>query len=180
MTGIECLRQSLLDKGYTRSQTESKVVLGVLEIITQCGEQYNREDALLQDIKNLEMQKRSIEDAIERSEYRQREECEKLNKIREEILWYINQFYEALNNCETPEGRDAMKKVQMFVNTVDVDTKYDNTAFIAALGAILANVGGIEPLKQLKKINPAIPELQLKNPDEIEVSELIPLRAFRI
>lgn len=156
MTGIECLRQSLLNKGYTRQQTESKVVLGVLEILTECGEQFHRQDVLLQDIKKLEFRKKRIEDAIEYAQNSQRKERENLNKIREEIRGYINQFYEALNNCETPEGRDAMRKVQMFVNTVDIDTKYDNTAFIAALGAILANVGGIEPLKQLKKINPAI------------------------
>ena len=49
-----------------------------------------------------------------------------------------------------------MRRAQMFVNSVDVETKYDNTAFIVALGAILSD-GKIGAIEELRKINPRMP-----------------------
>jgi hypothetical protein len=46
----------------------------------------------------------------------------------------------------------------MFVNTVSVETKYDNTAFIIGLAAILSN-GRINPISELKKINKKLPDV---------------------
>jgi predicted RNase H-like nuclease (RuvC/YqgF family) len=75
---------------------------------------------------------------------------------------YIDEFVNALSNCETDEGRDALRRAQMFVNSVDVDTKYDNTAFIIALGAILSG-GKIGAIEALHKINHKIPAPDLND-----------------
>lgn len=40
----------------------------------------------------------------------------------------------------------------MYINTVNINTKYDNTAFIVGLSAILTQTS-FEPIKELKKIN---------------------------
>lgn len=45
-----------------------------------------------------------------------------------------------------------MRRVQVFKNEVKIDTKYDNTAYIIALGAILSD-GAIGAIDELKKIN---------------------------
>ena len=45
-----------------------------------------------------------------------------------------------------------MRAAQVFVNAVSVDTKYDNTAFIIGLAAILSK-NGIGAMDELKKIN---------------------------
>ena len=65
---------------------------------------------------------------------------------------YIKKFLDSIEKCETAEARDTMKTAQMFVNSVDVDTKYDNTAFIIGLASILSN-GQINGIDELKKIN---------------------------
>jgi hypothetical protein len=43
----------------------------------------------------------------------------------------------------------------MFVNSVNIDSKYDNTAFIVGLAAILSN-GECGAISELKKINPKL------------------------
>ena len=67
----------------------------------------------------------------------------------------LMEFNESLKNCETPEARDAMRAAQVFVNAVNVDSKYDNTAFIIGLSAILSK-NGVGPLETLKKMNPKL------------------------
>ena len=51
-----------------------------------------------------------------------------------------------------------MRIARMFVNMVDVDTKYDNTAYIIGLAAILSR-GGINAIGELKKINKKLPDV---------------------
>ena len=80
-------------------------------------------------------------------------QAKELEGIEKRIRDYIDAFNRSLCECETEEGRDSMRKVQFFLNNVNVETKYDNTAYITALGAILAN-GKSGPIKELKKVNP--------------------------
>lgn len=68
---------------------------------------------------------------------------------------YLDSFFEALKNCETAEGRDAMRRAQTFVNSVTLNTVYDNTAFIVGLASILSN-GEIGAIEEFKKIDPKL------------------------
>ena len=69
---------------------------------------------------------------------------------------YVENFFTALETCETDKGRDALRAAQMFVNSVTIDSKYDNTAFIIGLASILSQ-GNVGPIEELKKINNKIP-----------------------
>ena len=47
----------------------------------------------------------------------------------------------------------------MFINSTDVNTKYDNTAYIIGLASILSGDTNSSPIAQLKKINPKLGEV---------------------
>jgi hypothetical protein len=55
--------------------------------------------------------------------------------------------------CETPQGRDAMRAAQVFANSVNIQTCYDNNAFIIGLASILAGKE-MAPIDVVKKIVP--------------------------
>lgn len=76
-----------------------------------------------------------------------------------EIIGYIEEFNKAIQECETPEARDRLKMLQMFVNTVKVDTKYDNTAFINGIASILSGVSA------------SVDKLQKVTADEVSVKK---------
>ena len=165
MTGLDCLRDELKRRGLMDSQINSKVAAVVLDVVAQSGDKYTkmwksetdtskRERDLLNTIAWAEKRKSDLEIDIEIAN-RRLEECEEKKR---EIETYINTLCEALDKCETAEGRDTMRIAQMFVNMVDVDTKYDNTAYIIGLAAILSR-GGINAIGELKKINKKLPDV---------------------
>ena len=41
MTGIECLKAELLKRGFNKAQADSKVTIGVLEILTESNGKYS-------------------------------------------------------------------------------------------------------------------------------------------
>ena len=159
MTGLDCLREELAKRGLPKSQIESRGVAMTLDILATSGELYSKmwrdEADLSEKLKKLISEKECLEREIkayqrEASGYR-----DSASKKRMEDLEYIKRFFSALETCETEEGRDTMKKAQLFVNTVSVDTKYDNTAFIIGLSSILSN-GKVGALSELKKINKSL------------------------
>lgn len=172
MTGLEVMKSELLKRGYNKAQTESKVVIGVLEIVSENKGFYTNEENILSDINASKSIRHSLEqECIELSK--------KLNVLRTEyeeimsaikseahkryfgIKEYIDQFLKALEECETKEGKDALKLAQMFVNTVNVDTTYDNYAFIKGLAEILSRGGGCT-LDKLNKVTDDVPELDFE------------------
>ena len=165
MTGLDCLREELRGRGLTDSQINSKVAAVVLDVVSQAGDKYTkmwksetdtskRERDLLKTIAWAEKRKSDLEIDIEIAN-RRLEECEEKKR---EIETYINTLCKAMEECETKEGRDTMRIAQMFVNMVDIDTKYDNTAYIIGLAAILSR-GGISAIDELKKINKKLPDV---------------------
>lgn len=163
MTGLECLREEMRKRGLNQAQCESKVAAVVLDILTESGNKFTAE---WQTERSYEDKERAIE-RLRRSAERERESAERqertlserfkqLNKKADEIHEYIERFYSALENCETPEAKDAIKRAQIFVNSVNVETKYDNTAFIIGLSAILS-CGKTAQIDELRKINKKIP-----------------------
>ena len=160
MTRLECFREELMKNGLNRAQAESKAATVALEILLQRQQEYSDQERLVKEnnglINEIEARKKYI---IELQRVKERTEAEinlfvgmRLKPIQE----YLDKFFEALNAAETPEARDALRVAQMFVNSVDVNTKYDNTSFIIGLASILSrwNTGAIE---QLHAINPKIP-----------------------
>ena len=174
MTGLECLKNELLRRWYTKQQCDSKVVLGVLDIISDSPGKWSDLAALEKDIENsreeskrLWKDARHLENTVTALNLERDKILKELNEVAdaryEGVMGYIEQFNAALSQCETPEARDQMKKAQMFVNTVSVDTKYDNTAYIIGLAAILANnTNGPWALGELHKINPKLPHLEVE------------------
>ena len=169
MTGLECLRAKLREMGFTKAQAENKTVSAVLEILSGCNE-YRDEDKLLKEIEQLERRASGLANRCEAYSKRLEVVTGDIEKIKAELKEasdacykeekeHIDAFFKALNEAETPEARDALRTAQMYVNSVTVDTKYDNTAFIIGLAAILAK-GVIAPMDELHKINPKIPKVE--------------------
>lgn len=171
MTGLDCLKEELLKRGCTKQQADSKVVPVVLEILANNGTPYTEMEEAKDELSRI---KNSIPDALQARYYQVKEETRILeNRLRDlqvailnreneykniKSVWdeeqaYIEAFLKEMQNCETAEARDAMRRVQLFKNSVTVDTKYDNTAYIVALGAILSD-GEVGAIETLKKVNP--------------------------
>lgn len=160
MTGLDLLKEEMKKRGCNQAQCDSKTVAVVLDILAESQTTYTD---LREAREETARHRGAWYDLIERQRRAQIELDEVNRRINEKrsLEWleapeYVQEFYNAISNCETPEGRDALKAAQMFVNSVTIDSKYDNTAFIIGLASILSqgNVGAIE---ELKKINNKIP-----------------------
>ena len=165
MTGLECLYEELQKRGYKKQQIVNlKIIPVLLDIISNSGGMYQELDTLQKDVNRLKKEKKEAENelSILKSSMSglKMDIQNKADLCYKQTEEYINKFFDALNSCETPEARDALKTAQMFVNSVDVETKYDNTAFIIGLSAILTR-GAVAPVDELRKINKKIPELHL-------------------
>jgi hypothetical protein len=152
MTGLECLRAELRKKGFSKGQTESKVVAGVLDIFAESGDKYKQQDELLNEINNLKIEISRLQSYKQRIEYEINYKVGEFKRQQKDAQDYIEQFYTAIEKCETEEGKDMLRLAQMFVNSVDVNSKYDNTAYIIGLAGILSG-NKIAPITELKKIN---------------------------
>ena len=163
-SGYELLKEEMKARGLTPSQIASKTVAVVLDIIA------NAEDKTVYlDVWEAKRRLSALESKVDQYQ-RELSTLEKkiaiakksLIEEKEELQEYIDEFYEKLEKCETPEGKDALRRAQMFRNSVDIDTSYDNYAYIVALGAILS-CGGYEPMSELRKIDRKLPEIVFGN-----------------
>lgn len=155
MDGFKKLQMEMIEKGCQTSQINSKAVAVAYAILTDNDEfldliETNRR--LKEENENLEKLNKRYIDELERRRL-------ELGNLKNQILEknaerneYIDAFYEDLKKCESQEGRDAMKRAQVFVNSVEIDTEYDNYAFIVGLGALLSNTS-FNQIKELKKID---------------------------
>ena len=166
MTGLELLQKEMRRRGATPNQINSKAVGMVLDIISgsiskstylNIAEAKQHLTNIRNQVIGSEQELRSIRDTIDRerkSWIAERDRLEEATKgIGDEYIEYIENFQKSLMETETPEGRDAMRVAQMFINSVEIDTKYDNTAFIIGLSAILSG-NSINAMEELKSINP--------------------------
>lgn len=150
---LEELERKLLERGANKSQVKSKTLYLTLDILTKSGIEFTK-------IFNVQKELDDIIARRDRELYQMRlqreeliEERKKIDLMMKDLLRYIDSFNKALTECETAEGRDKMRIAQTFVNSVDINTPYDNTAFIKALGAILTG-DAIGPLEEFEKIEP--------------------------
>lgn len=156
MTGMEELKKEMAARGLTKAQIESKAVYVVLDIVSvdpgKYVTVYEDEQRAKKTLEAANRERMSIERLI----IDNRKLVNEAARTREEIKSYVDEFSKALENCDTDEGRDKLRLAQMYVNTVKVNTVYDNTAFIVGLASLLTGTQ-TDPLKELKKINPKLP-----------------------
>ena len=161
MTGLECLREEMERRGATKTMIESKTAAMVLDIVANAPDEIcvkeqeteQRLESLRRAIERAEIELNRIKSQQETEEHKADAKLKEVMQAESRAMAYIEKFNESLTKCETAEGRDRMKIAQMFVNSVDVNTKYDNTAFIIGLSAILTQ-GGVNAMDEIKKINP--------------------------
>ena len=171
MTGWECFAEEMRKRGMTETQINSKTAAACVDILAETGTEYlsaydarketerirKNADRGLFNVTSECSRYEALRDAAKR-EYQ--ELCDLINKATKDAEEYFESLNNALEKCETEEGRDALRTAQMFINSVKVDTKYDNTAFIIGLAAILSGKK-IEPIEELKKINTKLPSIEL-------------------
>lgn len=165
MTGLECLKEEMKARGLNQAQCDSKVAAVVLDILSNSDTNHTEEYQIRADLNKLrkecEKEEFWLQELREQhsSLFREMNELRiKQKKWQDEVQKNVDEILNQLKECETAEGRDRIKLAQMFVNSVDVNTKYDNTAYIIGLSAILSN-GKVAPVEELKKINTKMPGL---------------------
>lgn len=147
-------QNKLLLRGVNRQAVEGPTVAKAYDVIA--GAEETTIADYQESIKDLQKTLESLEtkEMITRNrENRISQLIEELTELKEETIAYITQFNDSLKECETAEGRDAVRKLQLFVNAVEVETKYDNTSYITGLWAILSGEK-VAAIDQLKKMNP--------------------------
>ena len=163
MTGLDCLRKEMKARGLTSVQVENKVTAVVLDIIAGSGNKYTE---MWKEERGASKKLEETRSELFRCECDFSAAQQRLKRIKEQIADaeehrkhcedYIDEFNKSIKECETAEGRDAMRIAQMFVNSVDVNTKYDNTAYIIGLASILN--GKMNAIEELRKINKKLPQ----------------------
>lgn len=152
-TGLECLREELLKRGYNKAQAEAKVVEGVLQIIandetgiyTRLDKAREEYEACIAKLEASTLELARVNADLDEA----REHGVKLDWKRERLLAEeraelqarldeANKLKNALEQRETPEARDALRQAEFFIVETKVETTANNTAFIQGLAMILA------------------------------------------
>lgn len=139
MYSLDWLRGEMIARGCTKAQAEGIAVAVAYDILTNSGgkitelQKEERETTekltqLLKDSYRLQKEKQQLQRDIhfERAEFDKEEQRLK--------AWEAE-----LEKCESAAERDKMRKAQFFLKSFKVDSKYDNTAKINGLAAILAS-----------------------------------------
>lgn len=179
MTGRELLEHQL--KVKYKYSTIPKTLDKVLEIIADnmnvldVWRQEQHIEYLKERTKELEKENSRLYEKIgtKKFKYEQLEEAyrylqEEIEKQVHEAEEYIRKLNDALLNCDTDTGKDALRAAQMYANTVEVNTVYDNTAFIVGLAAILSG-NHINAVDEIKKINPDL-NLRIDDAGRIKIN----------
>lgn len=154
MTGLENLKQEIISRGGTKQMAESKVVALVLDIIANNGkDDYLREYEIRTKLSKHDYDIMERERAAWAKQYAAEQKEAEL-KRREKAIAGIEEKIEAFNKqlmeCETPEGRDAMRTAQFFMNVAYCETSQNRTAFINGLAAILSRTPLSIPFEPIK------------------------------
>lgn len=152
MTGKELLFQELRERGLTESQIKSKAVAVLLDVIANDGtdrylkakevddELIKKEAALGAVQHRLKVQKWSADAEFEALNQRNDNLSRNIQTMRAEFDEYVAEFEKSLEAMETPEQRDRLRAAQIFINSVEVRTDANNTAYIHGLALLLSGV----------------------------------------
>lgn len=159
---FEEFKNKLLLRGVAKQAVNGPTIAKAYDVIA------GAEDTTLEDYQRSLSDLQTKIDRLERrafqlSAYEKRldDKEDELRCLGDEIIAYITQFNDSLKECETAEGRDAVRKLQLFVNAVEVETKYDNTSYITGLWAILSGEK-VAAIDKLKKMNPKLFKEEVK------------------
>lgn len=165
MTGNEILKLKLLELGATKQQAEAKVVDMVIAVLA--------ENSDVKDLNALEMFRNVIDKFDTAAQNARAKEHEYLNKtvklslvksavcnakrdvecaVKElaNIVDELISISDEITEPETPEQRDRMRMARFLMENTKVNTCYDNTAFIKALGNILSGAKEADEPKQVR------------------------------
>lgn len=139
------LETKLQQMGLTQAQVNCKATKATFVVCAnnpEVTELYELEKRIERAARELDNVKRESERQLRKLnglklQYKE-QEC-RAQEIQEETNKYIDEFNDALKNCETAEGRDTLRLAQMFVNSVDVESVQNNTAYINGLACILSS-----------------------------------------
>ena len=151
MTGFEMLKEEMKKRGCSPQQIESKTTRVVLDILAKTGTTFTDAYMVEKEAQEIRDSAREYEKSLNRYKEGLQQREKKFQEQRENLEKYIDAFYEALGKCETEEGRDAMRRAQVFVNTVNIETPQNNTAFIDGLARILS-LGETSSLLKFEKV----------------------------
>lgn len=162
---LDKVKEIIIERGFTKQQAESKVVPIVYDIFY--GGNYavtarEKEDTLKKLDNEIDAKYELISSLYDKIEQKD-DDLEKaredyysvFNERYKETLDYMKDVKRELEHCETEEARDRFRLAQMFINSVEIDTKYDNTAFIIGLSSLLSGCQ-ISVVDEMKKINPRV------------------------
>lgn len=159
MTGLENLREELRKRGFNSAQANSKIVLAVLGILTEKPELYEELKNAEKEIAECKSTYHGLLNLIGQFKRMSEDEERKLNSLKQErehladdIEEYVESFYAAINNAETPEIRDRIRIAQLFTNSVKTEAIADNAAYIMGLASILTGTP-ITDMTEFKRIS---------------------------
>ena len=159
---LEEAKSLMLKKGASKSMADSKTLAFALDVFADTDlytETWLNQERLA-ELANEVMKKESVLQELEKKITKASNELLDIqrnirslrDKQAEEDLEYIEEWKASLKQCETQEGRDTLRLMQVFVNSVDIKTAYDNTAYINGISTILSG-GKVEAMpEKIKKI----------------------------
>ena len=166
MTGYENLKAKLLELGATKQQAESRAVeltvialaeeqnggtVNLNSIFTDILARYKKAtDKMI--VQSNEYTQKTLDLAIIESqikELRQREEAATLEIYQ--AIDEIKSILEEVLEPETAEGRDKLRALHTLEQHTEINTVYDNTAFIRAAGNILSGITDSTPIAENTK-----------------------------
>lgn len=151
MTGREILNQKLKAKGLTDAQINSKAVEVTIAVLAEETDGTNY-SALIQDAiqeyrvakNNADAEARhyvakeeSLSNERRANSAKERDLIKSANGIKN-LLIDLEKVYDEILELETAEQRDRTRTARFFMDSVNVNTVYDNTAYIKGLSAILS------------------------------------------
>lgn len=148
---LDEMKEELIKRGVSAN---AKCIPHVMDIMTQDDKYWDlaRIDEEIEKKKN-ELKCLGSKLHLATIEYEDRLKTSKAEL--DECVKYIEDWYENLCQCESAEGRDKMRAAQVFANTCNIKTCYDNTAFIVGLASILSGET-MSPIEAIRQINPRL------------------------
>ena len=155
MSGIELIRERLAELGLKKNVIHSNAVELTIAVIANgddvdatiafkelLHQYYVSSNDLTRKQAELSAKQRNLS-IYEKHLSEEKERISKSSRILEEqrnqFSQMIDEFKNCLCECETAEGRDAARKAAFYIANTNVNTAYDNTAFIYGLAALLSD-----------------------------------------
>ena len=164
MTGLELIKSKMLERGATNTQIQSKTFemtiavlaevkeseksLDLVGMYTEILDRYDRAKCNAEYRESLYQGKiKGLEESEKLIETKKRQVVEAITDLQN-IINELLKINEDMTEPETPVQRDRMRTARFLMENTKVNTCYDNTAFIRALGNILSGTKEPDEPKQ--------------------------------